>query len=192
MTAKQIALGLKQALPWETGKVFQRVVLSCTALWGSAYLRKKYAQPNSPFGLVIKCQRIHVFLQPSPLNTYTQSYLILIKRFLREIESSMYATAKLADNDSAAAEKLLCVVRATDRYIWVFLSRWTLQVVILTLWLLLQEPQKWARGGEWHFPEWPLHFLLWEPVRGQFPPRDYYLWPCGPTGQHPDAGPSHA
>lgn len=74
----------------------------------------------------------------------------------------------------------------------VLFSRWALKVVVLSRWLLLQEPQKRAGRRERHFLQWALHFLFWDPIGGQLPSRNRDLWPCELACQHPDAGPSHA
>lgn len=71
-------------------------------------------------------------------------------------------------------------------------SRWALKVVIISLWLLLQEPQKWAWGRERHFLQRALHILFWDAVGSQFPSRNCDLWPRQSTFQHSDAGPSPA
>ena len=71
-------------------------------------------------------------------------------------------------------------------------SRWALEVDVLSLWLLLQEPQKRARGRERHLLQRALHFMFWDPVGGQLPSRYRDLWPCEQALQRPDAGPSHA
>lgn len=70
--------------------------------------------------------------------------------------------------------------------------RRTFSVVVLSLWLLLQEPQKRARGRERHILQRPLHVLFRDPVRGQFPSRNRDLRAREPALQHPDAGPAGA
>lgn len=47
------------------------------------------------------------------------------------------------------------------------LSRWSLTLVLPSMWLLLQEPQGRRRGRERHLLQRALHLQLWEPVRGQ-------------------------
>lgn len=86
----------------------------------------------------------------------------------------------------------MSVIPLPNIFFCVFYSRWALTVVLLPLWLLLQEPQKWTWGRERHLLQRSLNFLLRDPVRGQLPARNCDLWPREPAGQDSDAGPPRA
>lgn len=57
----------------------------------------------------------------------------------------------------------------------VFLSRWSVTLVLPSMWLLLQEPQGGRRRGERHLLQRAHHLQLGEPVWGQLSPGNSYL-----------------
>lgn len=74
------------------------------------------------------------------------------------------------------------------------LSRWSITLVLPSMWPLLQEPQGWRRGREWHLLQRALHLQLWEPVRSQLSPGDRHLRAGQPpvTPSHQRANPGQA
>lgn len=58
----------------------------------------------------------------------------------------------------------------------VFLSRWSISLVLPSMWLLLQEPQGGRRRRERHLLQRAHHLQLGKPVWGQLPPGNSYLW----------------
>jgi len=68
--------------------------------------------------------------------------------------------------------------------------RWSITLVLPSMWLLLQEPQGWRRRRERHLLQRPLHLQLGEPLRGQLPPGNSHLWSCQSSVTPPRQGPN--